>query len=189
MKQFFLSAALLVGAALSFTACNNGTYDTDPASNNSGTGNPFNSGQNGGVTIGSGVIQFKANGNLKTFNVAGGAAQTDNALVMGTTTSVTEPREIAQLTINPFSGVANYIDNDQVIAALTYAKITNINNGYDFLYGSTLSSSGSNIEVTVDDGTAVKGKFTGKIWGGAGTTVDTLVITEGQFNLNRVQTP
>jgi hypothetical protein len=183
MKQFFLSAALLIGTALSFTACNNGAYDMDPDTNNSGVGNPFSS-ANGGVTVGAGTIQFKANGNLKTFNVGGGAVLASNVMTMGANTSATAPWEVAQLTINPFSSTGAYEDNGDNVIALTYAKVTNPDNGFDFIYGSGNTSSGAKINVVVDDGSVVKGTFTAKIWNNIATP-DTLWITDGQFNLPR----
>jgi hypothetical protein len=49
MKKLFLSALLLASVGVAFTSCNNGEYDTDPLTNNSGIPNPNNTGNGGGT--------------------------------------------------------------------------------------------------------------------------------------------
>lgn len=42
MKRFFLATLLVLGCSAAFMACDNGQYDADPETNNSGVTNPLN---------------------------------------------------------------------------------------------------------------------------------------------------
>lgn len=196
MKQFFLSAALLIGASLSFTACNNGAYDTDPASNNSGAGNPFNTGggsggsgggTGGGGSVALGTITVKLNGSTKTFTNGVADLFAGDLEIRGTNVLSQNSVETFKITVEDYTTPKIYDDPFGTKVELEHAKVNGT--GFDFIYGGLLATNRGTVEVTSDANSQFKGTFSGSIFydgPNSANVNDSVVVTEGSFNVQKI---
>jgi len=182
MKKFFLSALLVSCVGLVFISCNNGAYDANPTTNNSNIPNPL---LNNGGNVALGNITAKVNGTSKTWS---GFAKDSLDLFMigGSTTAL--PYEFLQFVI-PFyegSGKQYHINDTASSGIFQYGK-------YDGAtlkaYQLTIGLDGHmTIEITEDANNKVRGKFNGVVYNttvGSPDPNDSLVITEGEFYINK----
>lgn len=176
MKKLVLSAALLIGASMAILSCNNGDYDANPDTNNSGTGVPSNhfpgSGNGGG-----GAFDWSGTDPV--------SAKIDGKAFQATTASVTPAMGFLAIQASDasFSNVNLSIPENAAggttvnFGSNTYVAILD---GME-LYSSSTGGSGS-IKVLENDATHIKGLFQATV---KSMTGKTKTITEGYFNVTK----
>ena len=173
MKKLILAVSLMLSASLTFMSCNNGVYDANPDTNN--TGAPPNGGGGGGGSFtwtGTDPVSGKVDGVafqctsgaaidfFGYLNVNGfGAAAGDISLIMPSTITV--------------GGVYNF-------STVTNGTFNAGTSSSDIYSGNTAQGGSGAIKILENDATHVKGLFYGTFKNSAGAAK---VITDGYFNV------
>lgn len=182
MKKFFLSALLVSCVGLVFISCNNGAYDANPTTNNSNIPNPL---LNNGGNVALGNITAKLNGTSKTW---GGFAKDSLGFLMIGGASASQPYEVVQILI-PFYdiNVKEYFINDTASDGMFQYAIQEGTGLKAYQLGFGMDGH-LKIEITENADNKVKGKFEGVVYNtsvGSPDPNDSLIITEGQFYVNK----
>lgn len=172
MKKLVLSAALLITSSLAMISCNNGNYDANPDTNNSGTPPPVLSGGGGGGSFnwtGTDPMSAKiagtgfqgSSGSYMAFNGSASISASQG----GTTITILIPENTAAgATVN--AGGSSSISVQE--------NITDI-------YASSFGGNGS-IKILENDATHIKGLFYGQCKNMSGAAKS---ITDGYFNIKK----
>lgn len=174
MKKLVLSAALLITSSLAMISCNNGDYDANPDTNNSGTPPPVIGGGSGGGSFnwsGTDPMSAKIDGNA--FQAASG---TGHYIAFSGSASISADNNGKTITILiPENTAAGATLNVGGSSSLTIQEnITDI-------YSSSFGGNGS-VKILENDATHIKGLFYGQCKNMSGTAKS---ITDGYFNITK----
>lgn len=173
MKKLILAASLLFCTAATMTSCNNGDYDADPTTNNSGIAIP----------------DITADNNNNKFNWTGTAplsVKVDGKAFQATTGSITASN--GTLTIYAAAGVeasVTFSIPDIIPVGGTYIFTTGNSAQYTEnvtdIYNTALAGSGA-VRITENDNSHVAGLF---YFNAKGTTGKVKALTQGYFSIQR----
>lgn len=178
MKKLVLSAALLIGASMALLSCNNGDYDANPNTNNSGTGVPSNHFPGSGNGGGGGAFDWSGTDPVSA-KIDGNAFQATTAFA--SSLNGTLAVQAAGASVNNLSLAIP--ENTAAGATISLGTTTYIAyvEGMD-MYSSVTGGSGS-IKVLENDATHIKGLFYGTVKSLNGGKTKT--VTEGYFNVKK----
>jgi hypothetical protein len=183
MKKLILAASILFCTALTITSCNNGDYDADPNTDNSGIPNPIppdDGGGNGGGSGGgnssfnwTGTDPMSAKIDGVAFQATSGLANAANGYIVIQGSAGLDGTVMLSFPENTGAGT---------VVSITSTNPASYMSGTFDIFNTAAGGSGS-IKVTENDATHVKGYFYFTAKNAAGA--NSVTISDGYFNINK----
>ena len=172
MKKLVLSAALLITSSLAMISCNNGDYDANPDTNNSGTPPPVIGGGGGSFDwSGTDPMSAKVDGN--SFQATSGSGTYFPFNGSASISAEANSRRIA-IAI-PENTAAGTVVNVNGMSSIS------ITDNLTDVYSSSFGGNGS-VKILENDATHIKGLFSGQCKNMSGAVKN---ISEGYFNITK----